>query len=285
MTFIRLRLIISATIFFLSIGFQAVSVSNIRAQAATEATNAEPNLTEEEMRQFLLSAEIIKGRQTSTGVTRPYRLTLSDGKLTHDAGFQSIDIFKSSERFDDGTTEINFRDSYHFNIAAYELAKLVGLHHMMPVTVERKWKGKKGSLTWWIDAQMSERERHEKKIGVPDIGAWNKQMHCLRVFSQLVYDKDRNLTNVLIGQNWEIYMIDFSRAFRLHKNLLHPEDLVACSRPLLEKMRQLNQTELERKLKPHLGKNEIKALLARRDEIVARFDELIAQKGENEVLY
>ena len=34
-----------------------------------------------------------------------------------------------------------------------------------------------------------------------------------------------------------------------------------------------------------LNKEEIKALMARRDKIVALFDDLIAKKGENEVLY
>jgi len=46
--------------------------------------------------------------------------------------------------FDDGHTELNFVDSYHYNIAAYELAKLVGMSDVIPVYVERQWNGKKG---------------------------------------------------------------------------------------------------------------------------------------------
>jgi len=153
------------------------------------------------------------------------------------------------------------------------------------VTVERKWNGKKGSLSWWIDSTMNERERIEKNISVPDADAWAKQMHRLRVFYQLVYDKDRNATNVLIDKNWKIYMIDFSRAFRLHKELPKQEDLVVCSRPLLEKLRQLDPDEVKRALKSYLDKGQIEALMARRDKIVAHFDELINQKGENAVLY
>jgi hypothetical protein len=37
--------------------------------------------------------------------------------------------------------------------------------------------------------------------------------------------------------------------------------------------------------KPYLTKDEVKALIARRDKMVAHFDELVAQKGESEVLY
>ena len=50
-------------------------------------------------------------------------------------------------------------------------------------------------------------------------------MYKIRVFDQLVYDTDPNLTNVLIGEDWKIWRIDFSRAFRLDKNLKKPEGL------------------------------------------------------------
>jgi hypothetical protein len=285
MSITRPRLLILATIFCLSISFLPISAIRSAAYGQTQETEVEPNLTAEEMSQFLLTAKILKGKQTAKGVTNPYRLTLSDGRLTHDAGFQSIDVRKNIETLMNGTTEINFRDTYHFNIAAYELAKMLGLESMMPVTVERKWEGKMGSLTWWLKTKMDEGERIQKKIRPPDPDAWNRQMYKKRVFAQLVYDMDPNLTNVLIGENWELYMIDFSRSFRLRTDLPTPKDLVRCDRQLLEKLRQLDQTEIENRTKLHLTKSEIKALLARRDKIVAYFEKLIAEKGEAEALY
>lgn len=283
MLFSRSRVLIFATMFCLAVSFMAVSAKRNPAKGQTQATQVEQNLTEEEMRKFLLTAKVINSKPTSKGITSPFRLTLSDGRLTHDAAFQSIDIHKGMERFDDGRTEINFRDSYHFNIAAYELAKLLGLGSMMPVTVERQWQGKPGSLTWWLKVQMDEGERLQKKIHPPDSEAWNRQMYRKRIFAQLIYDTDPNLTNVLIGENWELYMIDFSRAFRYQKDLQNPKDLARCDRQLLEKLRQLDQTEVKRKTMPHLDKRQIEALMARRNKIVAHFDQLIAQKGENQV--
>src|SRR5438093_4371219 len=130
------------------------------AAASFAAVSAEPQLTEEQMKEFLLTAKVVKSRQSKKGVTSPYHLTLADGTLTHDGSFQPIDESKTSMQFSTGRTEMNFRDSYHFNIAAYELAKLVGLGDMMPVTVERKWGGKVGSLSWWLDdVVMDEAER------------------------------------------------------------------------------------------------------------------------------
>jgi|WetSurMetagenome_2_1015567.scaffolds.fasta_scaffold191486_1 hypothetical protein len=281
----RTRMVFLTSTFFLAVTFMAIAAKYNPAQDQTQATGAQQTLTDEEKKNFLLTAKIIKSKQSSKGITRPYTLTLSDGKITHDAGFQSVDIFSSEEHFDNGTTELNFRDTYHYNIAAYELAKLLGLESMMPVTVERKYNGKSGSLSWWLNVKMDEGERIKGGIHSPDAEAWNRQMYRKRVFAELVYDVDPNLTNVLIGENWELYMIDFTRAFRLHENLAHPKDLARCDRQLLEKLRQLDAAEVERVTKPHLEKARIKALMKRRDKIVDLFEQLIKQKGEGEVLY
>jgi hypothetical protein len=101
----------------------------------------------------------------------------------------------------------------------------------------------------------------------------------------LVADADPNLTNVLIGQNWEIWRIDFTRAFRLNKEPKEPKDLVRCDRQLLEKLKTLDGNALMAKTKGYLTKDEVKALMLRRDKIVSQFQTMIAQKGENEVLY
>jgi hypothetical protein len=110
-------------------------------------------------------------------------------------------------------------------------------------------------------------------------------MYRVRVFDQLVYDEDANLSNVLIGEDWKIWRIDFSRAFRLYKELRDPSDLVRCDRKLLEKLKTLDGDQLALKTKHFLNKEEIKALMARRDKIVARFQQLISEKGEDAVLY
>ena len=255
------------------------------AQAQPQIAPAEAQLTVEQMKAFLLHAKVIKEKQTSKGVTAPSRLTLTDGVLTHDAGFQTIDESKMKMEFAAGGTEVNFRDSYKYNIAAYELACLVGLGHMMPVTVERKIEGKTGSLTWWLKVQMDEVDRMKKKITPPYQDNWNGQMHRIRVFTQLVFDTDRNLTNLLISPDWNLYMIDFSRAFRLYHQLKNEKDLVKCDRQLLESLRKLSQSQVEQSTKQYLTNSEIKAVLMRRDKIVAHFEKLVAQKGEKEVLY
>jgi len=100
-----------------------------------------------------------------------------------------------------------------------------------------------------------------------------------------VYDDDPNLTNVLIGADWRIWRIDFSRAFRLSKDLRNPKDLVRCDRQLFEKLKTLDANELAGKTQGYLSKDEVKGVMARRDKIVAQFQKMISEKGESEVLY
>ncbi len=272
MPFLHRRTVLSLTVLLL-------------AAASFLVATDEPNLTKEQIREFLLTAQVVKSKQTSKGVTSPWRLTLSDGKLTHDAAFQAVDESKTMMQLASGGAEINFVDSYRYDLAAYELAELLGLDDMMPVTVERKWNGQKGALSWWLPWKWDEGMRIKQKLRPPDPESWNKQMHKMWVFAQLVYDTDRNMGNILISEDWKIWMIDFTRAFRLHSDLQDPKILVQCDRQLLEKLKQLDANVVAQKTRGHLNKWEIKALMARRDKIVAHFQKLIAQKGESAILY
>jgi len=153
------------------------------------------------------------------------------------------------------------------------------------VYVERKWNGAEGSLSWWLPVKMDEVERHKQNLKPPDADAWNNQMYKIRVLDELVYDSDPNLTNVVIGEDWKIWRVDFTRAFRLYQDLKDPKDIVRCDRHLFEKLKALDGNELMERTKPYLTKDEIKAVMARRGKIVEQFQKLIAEKGENEVLY
>ncbi len=259
---------------------QPAQVANDEVAVAAE----DEILSEEEFREFLRNAKVVASKQTSKGVTAPVKLTLSDGQRTLKACFQAIDEFKTRITLP-SRTEFNFRDSYHFNIAGYELAKLLGLADMIPVAVEYRWKGQMGSLCWWVPAKLDEQERLKQKLQPPDVNAWNKQMNNMWVFSELIYDTDANQTNMLITDDWKLWRIDFTRAFRLQKDLFEPQHLVQCDRQLLQSLRQLDEAEVLKKTKPHLSKGQVKALMARRDKIVVYFEQLIAQKGEDRVLY
>ncbi len=257
------------------------------AQAAAAAPA--PELSAEQIKTFLKHAKVTRTRGTDKGVTAPKRLTLSDGTITHDAVFQAIDERRTIATLGGGaraqTIELNFVDSYKYNIAAYELARLLDLDQMMPVYVERRWNGQLGSISWFMPTLMDESDRLKKKIQPPKPTDWNHQMYRMRVFSSLVRDTDRNLTNVLISPEWKVVMIDFSRAFRLQPELQHLQDLGKIDRRLLARLESLTRDSVQEVSKDWLTRSEIDAVMARRDLLVAHFKKLVAELGEDKVLY
>lgn len=258
------------------------------AQAPLPETSA-PDLSRDEMRQFLQTAKIVKSRDIGKGVTRPKRLTLTQGALTHDAAFQAVDEKKVMVNLAQpgraARMELNFVDHYRYNLAANGLAELLGLDYMMPVHVKRRWDGREGSLSWWVTTLMDDGERVKKKIPPPDPTDWNQQMYRMRVFAALTRDTDRNLGNVLITPEWKVVMIDFTRAFRLQAELLYSEDMPKIDRALLPRIEALTKESIAMAVGDSLTSYEADAVLKRRDLIVAHFRKLIAEQGEDRVLY
>ncbi len=251
--------------------------------AQDQAPTAKRALSCEEMEKFLLEAKIGAQKNIPKGVTLPKKATLEDGKMTHDAAIQTIDEKKQSFQGQRGPAELNFKDYWGFNVAGYKLAKLLDLN-MVPPYVERKVGGRSASLSWWVDDSTLELDRMQKKIQPPDVDSWNKQMYVARVFNQLIRNMDANLTNFLI-RDWQLWMIDFTRAFRAQKDLLNPKDLVQCDRKLLAKLKELNKPMLQKELKPYVNDMEIDGLLGRRDKIVKFFEDEAKSKGESAVLF
>jgi hypothetical protein len=247
------------------------------------STGPASGLSCEEMELFLKTAKIVSKKDLAVGVTGPRRATLSDGQLTHDAAIQIVEesklVFRGAR-----STEFNFRDSWKFNVAGYELAKMLRLN-MVPPYVERTVDRGPAAVSWWISDVMMERDRYKARIPPPDPLAWNREMYTIRVFHQLIYDSDPNLTNLLITKDWHIWMIDFTRAFRWAHQLQKPKELVGIDRSLLARLRELTADALQRQLGAWLGKLEIDALLARRDLLVQHFDSEIARRGEAAILY
>jgi hypothetical protein len=239
------------------------------AAAQTLAHPAAP-LSDAAMEDFLRNAKIGRVRTAGKGVTDSTRATLTHDGVTHDAHIQTVDQslreFRSAR-----TNEFNFRDKWQFNVAAYKLDRLLDLH-LVPVTVERRWKGDPASFTWWVDdVLMDEGERIKKKVTPPDTRCWDEQMQLLRVFDQLIENTDRNLGNVVIEKTWRLWLIDHTRAFRQSKAPPSPENLTRVDRRLLERLTALQFATLKNEVKRYLDDADIRALLSRRDAIVARF--------------
>jgi hypothetical protein len=243
-----------------------------------------PSLSPEQMEAFLLKARITNERDAGSGVTLSRRATLSDGQITHDAHIQTVDI--AQQVFQAGrNTEVNFKDTYRYNIAGYRLARLVGLT-TVPMSVERTVQGKVAAVTWWVDdVKMDEKERMKTKSLGPDPLRTTKQIQIMRVWDELIQNRDRNQGNILWTSDWTLWLIDHTRAFRLGTNLLKPENLSRCDRGLLERLRAITPESLAEAVGNSLTKQEQEALLARRDRIIKHYEDRIARLGEPVVLF
>jgi hypothetical protein len=251
------------------------------AQAPAAST---PSLTPEQMEAFLLKGRVSNQRDAGGGVTGSRRATLSDGQLTHDVHIQTID--EARPVFEAGrNTELNFKDTYRYNVAGYRLAKLIGLDSV-PMSVERAIDGKVAAVTWWVDdVKMDEKDRIKTKSLGPDPVRTTKQIQVMRVFDELIQNRDRNQGNILWTSDWTMWLIDHTRAFRLGTNLLKPENLTRCDRGLLERLRAMTAESLAEAVGSSLTKPEQAAVLARRDRIVKHYDDRIARLGEPVVLF
>jgi hypothetical protein len=249
----------------------------LAAQDAAPA--ARPHLTPEEMEAFLATAKVSNRRDAGGGVTGSGRVTLSDGRLTHDAHVQTVDIAQSV--FQAGkATELNFKDTYRFNIAGYRLARLIGLH-TVPMSVERNIDGTVAAVTWWVDdVMMDEDGRLKKKTMGPDVQRFSKQIQVMKIWDELIQNKDRNRGNLLWTSDWTLWLIDHTRAFRLDTKLQNPTELTRCERGLLEGLRALTAESLAKAVGNSLTKSEQAAVMARRNLIVRHFDDRIAKFGE-----
>ena len=263
-----------------SLVFSVVLLAGTGLLTAQEATGVkQAALSLDEMEAFLLKAPVTHSRSAGKGVTGSTRVTLSDGRFTHDAQVQSIDQYKSI--FQAGkASETNFRDTYRYNIAGYRLARLIGLTRV-PMSVERDIDGKKSAVTWWIDdVMMDEDGRSKKKTVGPNALRFAQQIQIMKIWDELIQNKDRNRGNMIWTSDWGLWLIDHTRAFRLEKKLQKPEDLTLCERGLLEGLRKLTPESLADAVGDSLTRAEQEAVVARRDLLVTHYEGRIAKLGE-----
>lgn len=267
-----------------------VAAALVCAPAPLLAQNATPALTLEQMEEFLLKAKIVKSREVGKGVTGSLVATLSDGRLTHDAHIQNVSIEQSLFQPSTGPSEVNFKDHYRYNIAAYRLARLLGLANV-PVSVERRVDRAQAAVTWWIDdGFMDELGRIERQKNKTLPAGWEPNrasgyIHLRRVFDELIANNDRNAGNQVWTSDGKLWLIDHTRAFRLRDKLKKPDALARCDRQLLKALQSLTIESVTAAVDETLNKYEIKALISRRDLIVKRFEEKVKAHGEGPILY
>lgn len=241
--------------------------------------------------QFLKTATIVRAEEIGEGVTKPFRLYLAKD------GVEASGAWKNPRGMMQG-----FLEGWQYEIAAYELDKLIGLN-MIPPAVEREYDGKSGALSLWVKSQYSLLKIMDEKIEIPKefLKQTDDMKYLTRAWDSLIANDDRTQQNILYTQDWRTILIDHSRAFRSTKE--YTEKLMfgknglkkfADGRPILfrrlprsfvEALKKLNFESIKAAVGPYLTDKEIEAILKRKVLLLAEIDDMIKESGEARVLY
>jgi hypothetical protein len=235
-----------------------------------------------EQEEFLRTAERVS---PGDGCRFSCRVRLTNEHFTLPACFTSLEVFRTGmTMLADGTRMFEFRDSFRYTIAAYELDKLLELN-LVPVAVERDFEGKKGAMSWWVDGVvMSEALRRSAGGVPPDEDSWSLQMSRLWVFAELIHNTGLHPTNLLVDQAWKIWLTSCSESFHDTSELIDEARLVSIDREMYEALGQLSLERMRPTLSDYLSEAEMQSLLARRDRIIEVFDEAARSKGVDAVI-
>jgi len=272
------RILIFA-LFIIVLGFSLQSIAQFTSEEVAER---------EKWEEFLQNAEVVEQEQmvSREAVTSPWVLTLEKDGVRQKA------LWKNPEGLLKGWVE-----NWKWEIAAYRLDKHLGLN-MVPPTVEKRFRGNRGSCQLWIDAKMSLKQKMEKNIDTPSykVFPWNRALFLQRAFDNLIANEDRHQNQYLITEDWRMILIDHSRTFRTSKKfttrLIYSEKgkeskylMKELPRAFYEKLKALNQKVILEVVGEYLTDKEIEAVLMRRDLMVQWIEDRIKQFGEDKVIY
>lgn len=229
------------------------------------------------MENFLRTAKIVSvQRRPEAGRTGPWLIALDDGKTQRQGHFKHMNRPRPSL----------LPDSYKYELAAYELDKLLDLNIVPPV-VEREIDGTEGSLQIFVEGCIKERESRRRELEPPDPVRFQNTLEEINIFENLVYEEECfDESDTLIHlDDWKVCRVDFSMAFSPVAGLIPGCKINRCSRKLYKKLLEWKNDQVKAKLGPYLNEEEIQGLLQRKNIILEKIEQLIKEKGEEAVLF
>ncbi len=228
---------------------------------------------EKDYERFLANAEIVSVEDVGSGVNQPKRITLRQGAREIDA------LWKPIQR---GPKEWAW-ESFEAEVAAYQLDRILGLH-MVPPTVVRSIQGQEGSLQLWVTGVEFFRDR---SAGAPQTQEWDQQLARCRLFDNLIANGDRDPTDILVDEQWNLVLIDHSQAFLSSPYLEDDDEKLPhkFDRQLVARLEDLDLEYVQFRFGRLLLDPQIGAIIMRRNALMRRLDKLVAEKGEEAVLF
>jgi hypothetical protein len=220
-----------------------------------------------ELEEYLRTAPIERVEDVPLGVTKPKRAFFAPGGPVGSVTFKHLPMGRHG----------GFWDAYQAEIAAYELDRLLGLD-MVPITVERRVGSELASVQMWIEGCRMIKDVDQATC--PSPLEWAKQACRQRVFDNLIANIDRNVGNILVDGQWNMILIDHSRAFASN-TMPFEKQMTRIDREMFAKLKALDEAGLMKTVRPWvLGDASVRDILKRRDRIVAHFEKLSRDRGE-----
>jgi hypothetical protein len=162
-----------------------------------------------------------------------------------------------------------FWESYKADIAAYEIDKLLKMD-MVPPGVERQIQGVKGAAQLWVENTFGVKEGES-----PDESHrvhWESQLVRMAMFDNLIGNRDRSPGNMIRDAEWNVILLDHSRAFGAGTEL--PSKMTRIDGAFWTRIESLTRPQLDAALRAWIGDSEIKAILDRRERMRAEVKSL-----------
>ncbi len=215
--------------------------------------------------QFLREAHVERMEDIPVGVTKPKRVFFTPGGLVRSAAVKYLPMGQRG----------GFWESHRSEIAAYELDRLLGLD-MVPVTIERRVGSDLASVQMWVEDCKLVKDVDQKACPRPM--DWAKQVCRQKAFDDLISNIDRNAGNLLVDGEWNLILIDHTRAFASDK---FPFELTRIDREFFARLKTLDEASVMKNVRPWLlGDSQARNILKRRDRIVALLEKLAREKSE-----
>lgn len=248
----------------------------------------DPSVEDGRTERFLLQGTVVSVEEIGSGITKPRRVTLElDGEQRR-AAFKFLDDQRTGPtKFGTGRQEMNFSDRYVYERAAYLLDRELGMN-MVPPSVIRRIENEPGTLVAWVEDAVDENHRVAESLKPEPSTRLTRQTDIMRMFDALIYNTDRNRGNMLYTlENWKLYLIDHSRAFRNIKKLPKNFDqrVISLPRKMHERLQGLDEKSLREVMDGLLSHVQVKALLARRDRILKKIEADRLEYGDHAVYY
>jgi hypothetical protein len=236
-----------------------------------QITGVSGGLNDMQLEEFLRSADIVDQKLIGTGITNPKKLTLRKDGITLSASYKYFDSHPrltksrsySVRRYDES-------DRYQYEVAAYRLDRFLDMQ-MVPVTVLRTIDGKEGAVQYWMPDTINERDRRKQELDLTSNCDNRTQFRLRFIFDILVFNEDRNLTNMLYSRDdYMLRLIDHTRAFRsrVKRPGMYRRVKIELSELFENRLRLITSDNLSDLLGDVLHTRQIAAIVARRDLIL-----------------